>query len=33
MVLDFYDFEGDAGTLAILKIMLGFDDFQHDLGL
>ena len=33
MVLDFYDFEGDAGTLTILKMMLGFDDFQDDVGL
>ena len=33
MVLDFDDFQGDAGTLTILKIMLGFDDFQDDVGL
>ena len=32
MVLDFYDFEGDAGILVALKGMLDFDDFEDDAG-
>ena len=32
MVLDFYDFEGDAGILVALKVMLGFDAFDGNAG-
>ena len=32
MMLDFDDFEGDAGTLPILKIKLEFDNFESDAG-
>ena len=33
MMLDFQDFEDDAGTLMILKMMVGIDDFEGDAGL
>ena len=32
MVLDFDDFEGDAGILVALKVMLGFDAFDNNVG-
>ena len=33
MMLDFDDFEDDAGILTILKIMLGFDELEDDAGI
>ena len=32
MMLDFDDFEDDAGILTSLKMMLDFDDFENDVG-
>ena len=31
MMLDFADFEDDAGILTSLKMMLDFDDFENDI--
>ena len=32
MMLDFDNFEHDAGILTILKMMLDFDEFEDDVG-
>ena len=32
MILDFDDYEDDAGILTVLKMMVGIDDFEGDAG-
>ena len=32
MMLEFDDFEDDAGILTSLKMMLDFDDFENAIG-